>query len=549
MKAKLIIIILAVASLTFCSCREMHPDLQRAEAIMESAPDSALALLEAINGSELNGEARALHALLLTQALDKNYIDVTDDSLINIACDYYALSDDVIKVQKSTYYYALIHYYAGDYEVGMAAALKAEQLAGELNDNERLAQVCALLSLIYAETLNTEKALEYSLKGHSYAIAADKKKWIANSFTTIAKRHLRVGNYDRTLLYIDSARVAGGIDEDYANNLSILAHAGRNDYQAIDSVLNSAPDSTQFDPTAYAYIALAKFLLGDDNGFNRYLQLAESNAEEAADTVEIAIVKKEVSLRKNNYKEVIAAQRILLDYTGRYFLNATTRPIQQVQVEFEKNRVARVEASRQIEKLRARSTIAILFLTVGVISLLAFFTWRNMRQKLSIQEYKLNVFVDEYESLKRAAETRETQLSQTLSATELREVISQFSWIEKLGNIYIYATNTNSAQKVAYKKLEDSIKKIRGIDFQKTLESIIDNHRNNIITRIRKSCPKIIESEISLIVYSCVGFSSRVIACLLDKNENAIYSQKYRIHKKLLQEYPDIIDELADIFG
>lgn len=128
-------------------------------------------------------------------------------------------------------------------------------------------------------------------------------------------------------------------------------------------------------------------------------------------------------------------------------------------------------------------------------------------------------------------------------------MISSFSWIEKLGNIYIDATNTNSAQKVAYKKLEDSIKKIRGIDFQRTLESIIDNHRNNIITRIRKSCPKIIESEISLIVYSCVGFSSRVIACLLDKNENAIYSQKYRIHKKLQQEYPDIIDELADIFG
>lgn len=89
MKTKHIVIILAVASLTFCSCREMHPDLQRAEAIMESAPDSALALLEAINGSELNGEARALHALLLTQALDKNYIDVTDCWYNFSACFFY----------------------------------------------------------------------------------------------------------------------------------------------------------------------------------------------------------------------------------------------------------------------------------------------------------------------------------------------------------------------------------------------------------------------------------------------------------------------------
>ena len=52
---------------------------------MEARPGSALAVLEGIDKSELNSkELEAKHALLLSQALDKNYIDLQSDSIMRL---------------------------------------------------------------------------------------------------------------------------------------------------------------------------------------------------------------------------------------------------------------------------------------------------------------------------------------------------------------------------------------------------------------------------------------------------------------------------------
>lgn len=65
------------------------------EQIMAEQPDSALYILEHLpNPTKLTGEAQALYALLLTQARYKNYIPVTNDSLIRIAENYYLQHPD-----------------------------------------------------------------------------------------------------------------------------------------------------------------------------------------------------------------------------------------------------------------------------------------------------------------------------------------------------------------------------------------------------------------------------------------------------------------------
>ena len=64
--------------------------LSQAETLMGERPDSALAVLRQIDASELSGrKAQAKYALLLSQALDKNYIDKTDFGVLQPAIDYY----------------------------------------------------------------------------------------------------------------------------------------------------------------------------------------------------------------------------------------------------------------------------------------------------------------------------------------------------------------------------------------------------------------------------------------------------------------------------
>ena len=88
----------------FISCVQEKEDnnvLRRVEACMELFPDSALSLLSQIECPEcMRGQQRADYALLLTQALDKNYLDnLQSDSLIMIAVEYYKQEGDNLVCQ------------------------------------------------------------------------------------------------------------------------------------------------------------------------------------------------------------------------------------------------------------------------------------------------------------------------------------------------------------------------------------------------------------------------------------------------------------------
>lgn len=61
-----------------CSNPNTQKFLDHAESIMETHPDSALAKLSGIKPESLSeSKQKARHALLLSMALDKNYIDTT----------------------------------------------------------------------------------------------------------------------------------------------------------------------------------------------------------------------------------------------------------------------------------------------------------------------------------------------------------------------------------------------------------------------------------------------------------------------------------------
>ena len=75
------------------------------ERIIEERPDSVLNVLQAIDTDKLVGdEEPAKHALLLSMALDKNYIDKTSFEVLQPAIDYY--EDNGSATDKlRTYYY------------------------------------------------------------------------------------------------------------------------------------------------------------------------------------------------------------------------------------------------------------------------------------------------------------------------------------------------------------------------------------------------------------------------------------------------------------
>ena len=103
---------ITAAVLTCCALMSCVDDsavvteLDWAETVMEAHPDSALALLDTLDRNRLRTRgAKARHALLYSQALDKNWIDLSTDSIIKPAVRYYARHgspDDRLKSRRST---------------------------------------------------------------------------------------------------------------------------------------------------------------------------------------------------------------------------------------------------------------------------------------------------------------------------------------------------------------------------------------------------------------------------------------------------------------
>ena len=93
-------------------------------------PDSALAVLDTMDRAHLSTDRlKAHHALLHAMALDKNYIDVTDDSLASVALSYYSRKGPEKYEARAQYYLGLSYYYAGDYNKAILEFTKAEKIA------------------------------------------------------------------------------------------------------------------------------------------------------------------------------------------------------------------------------------------------------------------------------------------------------------------------------------------------------------------------------------------------------------------------------------
>ena len=123
-----------ITLLCFCACGTgIKNELDVIERQMAHSPDSALVQLEKISLGQLHSQGgKARYALLKSMALDKNYIDVTDDSLINVAVNYYSGSRRQPKYKMLAYYYkGIIQKNSGDYPAAIISFEKAGALALE----------------------------------------------------------------------------------------------------------------------------------------------------------------------------------------------------------------------------------------------------------------------------------------------------------------------------------------------------------------------------------------------------------------------------------
>lgn len=138
------------------SCTE-NSDLGKqfasAESLMNNHPDSALAVLRKINRSSLSSDKmKAKYALLMSQALDKNYIDTTSFDILQPAIDYYLRKGTADEKLRTYYYQGRIYQNRENNDSAMQSFMRGREYCGIASDTMTMANLMVAQATILYST-------------------------------------------------------------------------------------------------------------------------------------------------------------------------------------------------------------------------------------------------------------------------------------------------------------------------------------------------------------------------------------------------------------
>ena len=165
-------------SIIACSNHNHQATMNSAESLMESAPDSALKILRTIDKSDLNSKAsRARYALLLSMALDKNYIDTTNFNVLQPAIDYYLKKGSPNDKLRTYYYQGCIYDNKGEQDSALNSFVKAIDNIPGSADSLCMARAHVSAGLIYFDFYDFESYVNNYLKAAKIYKNKDKKDY------------------------------------------------------------------------------------------------------------------------------------------------------------------------------------------------------------------------------------------------------------------------------------------------------------------------------------------------------------------------------------
>ena len=183
------IVLLGLLALVACERQVTVPELDVADSLIERRPDSALALLQHVDTLHLTSRhARARYAMLMSMALDKNYIDLKDFRVLQPAIDYYENHGTPTEQLRTFYYQGRIYDNAGNMSKALQTYMKSLERGKESNDFPTKARVyCAQIGP-YLQLKSFDKAIE-----------AGKQALVYNQYSG------RMDSYALCLIYIANA--------------------------------------------------------------------------------------------------------------------------------------------------------------------------------------------------------------------------------------------------------------------------------------------------------------------------------------------------------
>lgn len=167
-----IIITLCLATIIFANAGcDRHSGtsekLDLAEALMDSRPDSAISILNAVNVETLGGKKdKARYALLKSMALDKNYIDTTSFDVLQPAIDYFLRKGKGTPDEKlrTCYYQGRIYQNRENKDSAMQSFMRGREFYGQASDTMTMANLLVAQGAIFYTAYKFDDFIKVNLE-------------------------------------------------------------------------------------------------------------------------------------------------------------------------------------------------------------------------------------------------------------------------------------------------------------------------------------------------------------------------------------------------
>jgi hypothetical protein len=540
------LVAMIAACLIFSSCnreRNMRSTLANIETYIDEHPDSALKSINAIDSNAVQGRrVKAKYALLKSLALNKNHIEVSDDSLTRIALAWYSKHGTTEEKAKSYYCEGRVQQDAEDYNSAIVSFTEAEENADKAGDYyvEGLIQRC--IAEIYNHTYQKEDELRYHRMAYESFKKAGKVPHSRYELLNIANALQNRGEFadaDRLyskllaiskkegdeplmagVLYSYSAMCVNKVNPDPAKAIKLL--------YTLRDTLHYGLDASNLGDLAYAYA-----LLGEKGKAKEFLKGADTLSAGASARAEFMDASYNVAKYAGDYRSALASLESASKIQDSLLNVMLDQSVNVSQKEYYRQRAASAEDSRLNERKISILSIACLILLLTIVAYLAYRAINSRNERIREYQIKVREALLEKEEVGRELERRKMSVA--------REFRDKLDTVGKLAmSHYEYASDASARMKAEDKEVKRIISELSGEKTTAKLEAELDEAMDGIMTKLKKEMPRFKDGDFRLMSYWFSGFPTEVICLLMGAEKDWVYKRKNRLKERIaLSNAPD----------
>lgn len=532
-------------SFLFVSCgnQEIKHTLSEVERCICEHPDNALETLRGMDQRSLNTKKlRARFALLYAIALDKNYIDTTDVSVIMPAVNYYKRHGSPDEKLKTHFYLGRIYLNAHRFDKAAYEYALAESEAEKSQDLVQKGLLFMNFSYLYNWIHNNDKQLEYAEKGLAcYREAGDTSR-MNLSYGDLARAYHGRQEWDKAdSLYrigIEKAKhdtlVVFNLLANYAKMKMIQTEP---DPHGAISLLESLSHEyhRSLSIIDYGVYAYASDMIGDQSTCDRIVtQLENLDAKHKRD---VLIWLYRIYNRRCDYKKALDYLQSTKEYNIEVLDSLLALPVSEGIQEY-------YQSVADGNRIRSQRTLILSATSLFFAVLLFIILLLHQRVKLmkkNEKDEKVSRLLDE---MNKVLEQENSELKSKYYKCEedrkkarlsLASVYKEkFAAVGNLCRIYLEVNGRSDMKEVFYYRVERLISEISDDDnlFGK-FESQINQDLDGILVRMKEDLGIVNKKDEHFICYLITGLDTQTIAMLLNLSVSNVYTKRSRLRERI----------------